>query len=84
MTADLKDFFLQLLLVEPEYIRIHSKYFLPEIRKKYNIDQLIASDGYVYCEIQKGIYGLKQAAKLARDQLILHLQKYGYYPDTHA
>ena len=74
MTADLKDFFLQTVLDKHEYIRIHSKYFLPEIRTKYSIDKIIAPDGYVYCEIQRGIYGLKQAAKLARDQLIAHLQ----------
>ena len=84
MTADLKDFFLQSFLEEPEYIRIHSKYFLPEIRQKYNIDSIIAPDGYVYCEIQKRMYGLKQAAKLARDQLVEHLKAYGYYPQQHA
>ena len=72
------------MLEEPEYIRIHSKYVLPEIRQKYNIDSIIGPDGYVYCEIQKGMYGLKQAAKLARDQLVKHLKSYGYYPQQHA
>ena len=46
MTADLKDYFLQSLLLEPEYLRIHGKYFSPNIREKYNIGKLIASDGY--------------------------------------
>ena len=27
------------------------------------------------------MYGLKQAARLAYDNLVLHLGKYGYYPD---
>ena len=80
MTIDLKDYFLQSFLLEPEYLRIHGKYFLPDIRQKYNINALIDSDGYVYCEVKRGIYGLKQAAKLARDQLIKHLAPYGYYP----
>ena len=59
MSADLKDFFLQSFLEEPEYIRIHGKYFLSDIRQKYNIDAIIAEDGYVYCEAIRGMYGLK-------------------------
>jgi hypothetical protein len=30
------------------------------------------------------MYGLKQVAKLARDQLVAHLQKFGYHPTPHA
>ena len=82
MCIDLKDFFLQSFLEEPEYIRIHGKYFVGEIRNKYNIDEIIAPDGYVYCEAIRGMYGLNQAAKLARDQLIRTLKPFGYYPTT--
>ena len=80
MSVDLKDFFLQSFLEEPEYIRIHGKYFLPDIRTKHNIDKIIAHDGYVYCKAIRGMYGLKQAAKLARDQLITTLAPFGYHP----
>ena len=80
MTADIKDFFLQSFLEEPEYIRIHGKYFLPDIRKQYKIDNVIDKDGYVYCKAIRGMYGLKQAAKLAREQLIATLKPFGYYP----
>ena len=31
-----------------------------------------------------GCYGLKQAARLAHDKLIIHLRKYGYSPDKYA
>ena len=58
----------------------HSKYFSPTFRKLYNIDQKIATDGYIYCIILRGMYGLKQAAILAYRQLVDHLRKYGYYP----
>ena len=51
MTLDIKDFFLQTIMERAEYMRIHSKYFLSDIREKYNIDDLIADDGYVYCKI---------------------------------
>ena len=83
-TIDIKDFFLQSYLDDPEYLRIHQKYFFDDIRKKYNIDDLVAEDGYVYCELKRGLYGLKQAARLARDQLVKHLGKYGYRPCRYA
>ena len=82
LTLDIKDFFLQSNLDDPEYIRILFKYFPPDIRQKYNISSLVAPDGYVYCKIKKGMYGLKQAARLARDQLKAHLAPFGYYPST--
>ena len=79
-TIDIKDFFLQSTLPEAEYMRIHSKYFHNTIRTKYNIDTIQNEDGYIYCKIQKGMYGLKQAARLAYEQLINNLQKHGYSP----
>ena len=73
MTLDIKAYFLQSYLEDPEYLRIHSKYFFEDIRIKYNINELIAPDGYVYCRVKRDLYGLKQAAKLAGEQLIKHL-----------
>ena len=64
-----------------EYMRIHIKYFIGEIRNKYNIDKLMANDGYVYCRIKKDMYDLRQALKVAYDDLKQHLKKYGYTPD---
>ena len=83
-TFDIKDQFLQSMLPEPEYMRIHSRYFFQDIRQKYNIDALIAPDGYVYCKITKGMYGLKQAARLANDKLVDLLAPFGYAPDPYA
>jgi Reverse transcriptase (RNA-dependent DNA polymerase) len=40
----------------------------------------MSTNGYAYVEICKGMYGLKQAGKLANDQLITHLAQYGYHP----
>ena len=65
VSIDIKDFFLQSTLSDYEYMRIHSKYFMSDIRQKYDIDNLIDANGYVYSRIKKGMYGLKQAAKLA-------------------
>ena len=61
LSCNLKDFFLEKSITRPEYIRIHSKYFSPESREFYNIDDIIAKNGCVYMNIPKGMYVLKQA-----------------------
>ena len=63
-----------------EYMRIRSKYLPPDIRDQYNIAVLIALDGCVYIKIIKGMYGLNQAAIIAYNQLISHMEPHGYYP----
>ena len=78
--ADLKDFFLATPMKDPEYMLIHSKYFFNNIQMAYDIDTKIAPDGYVYIRIQKGMYGLKQAAVLAYNQLVNNLKPHGYLP----
>ena len=84
MTIDIKDHFLQSILPEEEYMKIHGKYFFDDIRQKYKIDSLIHDDGYVYCKIIKGMYGLKQAVMLGRENIIRALKPYGYLPDPMA
>ena len=82
MTIDIKDCFLMSPLPpgEREYMRIHSRYFDTEIRNLYNLHDKINKDGYVYCEIQLGVYGLKQAAILAYNLIKERLTPAGYYP----
>jgi hypothetical protein len=84
MSLNIKDYFLQSMLQEAEYMRIHGKYFLTDIREKYDIYSIISPDGYVYCKIKRGMYGLNQAARLARDQLIDNLKPFGYSPSVEA
>ena len=84
MSLDIKDYFLQSMLQEAEYMRIHGKYFLKDIREKYDIDSIISPDGFVYCKIKRGMYGLKETARLARDQLIENLKPFGYSPSVEA
>ena len=81
MTIDIKDFFLQTCMKDAEYMRINSKYFLQDITDKYDIQKKIAPNGYVYCRIKRGMYGLKQAARLAYDNLKINLAPFGYHPD---
>jgi hypothetical protein len=56
--------------------------FPEEIVDKYNLGAL-AVDGWVYIEIRKGMYGLKQAGLLANQLLQTRLAPFGYYPARH-
>ena len=67
----------------PEYMKIKLKYFPPDIISMYNLHDKVHSDGYVYIKIKKGMYGLKQAAILAYEQLVTNLKQHGYRPLPH-
>jgi hypothetical protein len=56
--------------------------FPNEIVQKYNLNAL-AVDGWVYIEIRKGMYGLKQAGLLTDQLLQPRLAPFGYYPAHH-
>ena len=80
LDADLKDFFLMSYMDEPEYMRIAFKYFPKDIVERYDIKNKVAPDGYAYIKIKRGMYGLRQAAILAYEQLIQNLAPFGYRP----
>ena len=79
LSCVLKDFFLETPISGAEYIKIHSKYFPPDIKALYPIGGLINEYGYVYIRIKKCMYGLKQADSIAYKQLISHMDPQVYY-----
>ena len=72
--------FLETPTSRAEFMRINSKYSPPDIRDQYEIEGLIAADGYVYIKIIKGTYGIKQVAIISYNQLISHMDPHSYYP----
>ena len=82
MAADLKDFFLNTPMERAEYMKIKYKYFPQSIRIAYNLESLVTDDDWVYVKIVKGMYGLKQAARIAYDLLKQQLALHGYAPST--
>jgi len=67
-----------------QYMRVHRRYIPQEVLDEYNLSsEYFDSKGFAYLEIRKGMYGLKEAAILAYDQLKDHLAKYGYVPFKH-
>jgi len=80
MCLDIKDHFYSTPMKNPEYMKIRIKYILEDIRKKYNIENIVTYEGWVYIKIQKGMPGLKQAAILAYQHLKNCLEPYSYTP----
>jgi hypothetical protein len=50
-----------------------------EIKREYKLQELATPEGYIYCEIRKGMYGLPQAGIFAQELLEERLVKYGYH-----
>ena len=64
-------------LKDAEYVRFHIDQIPPRIIEHYKLQGLVHK-GYVYARIKRAWYGLKQSGKIAHDDLVEHLQKYGY------
>jgi hypothetical protein len=82
MMMDIKNYYLGTPLPRFEYMKMLLSSFPEEIIQKYNLNAL-AVDGWVYIEIRKGIYGLKQAGLLSNQLLQTRLAPFGYYPERH-
>jgi hypothetical protein len=82
MMMDIKNYYLVTPLPRYEYMKMLLSRFPEEIVDKYNLDAL-AVDGWVYIEIIKGMYGLKQAGLIDNQMLKTHLAPFGYYPARH-
>jgi hypothetical protein len=82
MMMDIKTYYLGTPLPRFEYMKMLLSRFPEEIIQKYNLNAL-AVDGWVYIEIRKGMYGLKQAGLLANKLLRTRLAPFGYYPARH-
>ena len=66
-----------------KHVKMHLKDIPQEIIDQYQLKDKVAADGYVYIEIRRAIYGLKQSGKLANNQLKDNLAKHGYFPSKH-
>jgi hypothetical protein len=82
MMMDIKKYYLVTPLPLFEYMKMTLSRFPEEIIQKYNRNAL-AVDGWVYIEIRKGMYGLKQAGLLENQLLQTRLEPFGYYPARH-
>jgi hypothetical protein len=77
-TIDIKNFYLDTPMPDPEYVRIKLTDIPDDFIVEYNLlgrDR----DGWIYFEIRRGCYGLPQAGILANDLLRSRLVAEGFY-----
>ena len=74
---DKKDFYLNNPLPSPEYIRFHANLIPRDIWNQYNLAQY-CHNGWLYARVNKGMYGLPQAGRVANDHLVPRLRAAGY------
>ncbi len=78
MTMDIKDYYLNTPMARYKYMRLRIADMPDDVIEHYNLKDKATPEGYIYCEIQKGVYGLPQAGIIAQQLLKERLQKHGY------
>ena len=76
---DVKNFYLNMPFYQYKYMRIKLDIIPDKVIKACGLWDL-DTDGWVYIEIQKGMYRLPQAGLLVNKCLSKHLDKKVYYP----
>ncbi len=66
-TIDLKDFYLNTPIDQPEFMRMKLSDLPPNFVKIYDLTNLANDDGTIFVKVQKGMYGLPQASILAQN-----------------
>ena len=77
-TADISNMYLGSDLPEHEYVRFRADLIPQAIKDHYNLHEKIGRDKYIYARVNKAWYGLKQAGRIAHDDLVKRLAKEGY------
>ena len=78
MTIDIKDFYLMTPMDRYKYFRMKLELFPQDIIDEYGLRDKVDADGYVFCEVRCGMYGLPQAGIIAQELLTKRLHKAGY------
>ena len=65
MMADIKTFYLNSLLTDPEYMKIHISVVPQEIINEYRLLSIVDHKGFFNIKIVKGMNGLEQAGIIA-------------------
>ena len=70
LLVDIKHFYLNNILPDPECMRIPLKIIPREIIDTYDLKALVDYQGWIYMRIKKGLYGLKHAGIIANQELV--------------
>ena len=71
MALDVSNFYLNTPMKRYEYVKLRLSDIPDKVVRKYKLHETgkVASDGFVYVEVRKGMYGLPQAGILAQELL---------------
>ena len=64
MTIDIKDFYLNTPMARYKYMRLKLCDIPEDVVRHYILATKVKSDGYVYIEIRRGMYGIPQSGLL--------------------
>ena len=80
MTINISNMYLNTPLKDYQYMQFNIKIIPQEVIDHYGLQNRATKDGWVYYEIRKAIYGLKESGKLANIELQAVLAIEGYRP----
>jgi hypothetical protein len=66
MTMDINDFYLNTPMARYKYMKLRLANMPEDVIKHYQFANKATPKGYIYCKIQKRMYGLPQAGIIAR------------------
>ena len=81
--SNIKHFYLNNVLPDPEFMRIPLKIISQEIIDDYNLTALVDNRGWIHMCIKKGMYGLKKSRIIDNQELVKQMDPYGYHPVQH-
>ena len=68
-SVDIVNYFLASPMKNKEYMKVRLKHIPLDIQQLYDLSNSVTPDGYIYITINKGVYGLRNGAILAYDNL---------------
>jgi hypothetical protein len=78
MTMDIKDFYLNTPMARYKYMQLLLSDMPEDVIAHNKLKKNATPEGYIYCQIRKGMYGLPQAGIIAQQLLEERLEKDGY------
>ena len=78
MTIDISKFYLNTPMTRYDYLKLKLSNIPDKIIKLYNLKEKATTDGSVYMEIRKGVYGLPQAGLITNELLEKRPAKHKY------
>jgi hypothetical protein len=85
-TVDLTDFYLESPLATPQFLKIYTNLYSPEVLSRLSLLPFIKQDkagkNYITFRIDKTMYGLKEAGKVFNLRLVSILQSFDFH-QTH-